>query len=275
MEISPALQKYQSTMGTQKPIIGMVHVHALPGTPGHNGSMQMIIDAALRDAATLRQAGVDALLIENMHDLPYLRRAVGHEVSTSMTVVAYLIKRAFALPTGIQILAGANQAALAAGHAAGLDFIRAEGFVFGHLADEGWMDADAGPLLRYRKQIGADNMLILTDIKKKHSAHAATADINLLDTAHAAEFFKSDGIIITGNATGKEASRAELKELHGQTKLPIIVGSGINEENIHRYAPTCDGFIVGSSLKKDGDWMQEVEYERAARLVAALKGNIK
>lgn len=50
----------------------------------------------------------------------------------------------------------------------GLDFIRAEGFVFSHVADEGIINACAGDLLRYRKQIGAENIQIFADIKKKH-----------------------------------------------------------------------------------------------------------
>lgn len=50
----------------------------------------------------------------------------------------------------------------------GLDFIRAEGFVFSHVADEGIINACAGNLLRYRKQVGAENIQIFADIKKKH-----------------------------------------------------------------------------------------------------------
>jgi uncharacterized protein len=266
-----ALQKYQDKMRSAQPVIGMIHVRPLPGTPGYGGELQPVIDAALMDAALLNAAGVDALLLENMHDLPYLRRTVGHEISAAMTVVAYLIKKSFSLPTGIQILAGANVAALASAHAAGLDFIRAEGFVFGHVADEGWMDADAGPLLRYRKHIGAEDVLIFTDIKKKHSAHAMTADVDLVETAHAAAFFKSDGLIVTGTATGKTASLAELQSLRGQTALPVLVGSGITADNIADYQNLCDGFIVGSSIKRDGDWRNEIDLERATRLVAALR----
>lgn len=268
-----AIQKYQDVMRIAQPIIGMIHVQALPGTPGHGGAMQPIIDAALRDAATLKQAGMDALLLENMHDLPYLRREVGHEISTAMTVIAYLVKKAFGLPTGLQILAGANHAAIASANAAGLDFIRAEGFVFGHLADEGWMDADAGPLLRYRKQIGAENILVLTDIKKKHSAHAMTADVDLVETAHAAEFFQSNGIIVTGTATGKAASIKELQSLKGKTKLPVIVGSGIDATNIASFATNCNGFIVGSSIKQNGLWQNPVDFDRAVKLVEALKNS--
>ena len=166
MEISPALERYHRTMRVRQPIIGMVHVQALPGTPGYAGEVQAIVDAALRDADTLKRAGVDVLLLENMHDLPYLRRDVGHEVSSVMAVAGYLIKNAFNLPTGIQVLAGANKAALACALASKLDFIRAEAFVYGHVADEGWMDAQAGPLLRYRKQIEAQHIGIYCDIKK-------------------------------------------------------------------------------------------------------------
>lgn len=265
------MQRFETTFGTRQPVIGMVHVRALPGTPAYGGALQPVIDAALRDADALKRAGVDALLIENMHDLPYLRRQVGPEITAAMTVVGYLVKHAFQVPTGMQILAGANEAALAAALAGGLDFIRAEGFVFGHLADEGWIDADAGPLLRYRRHIGAENVLVLTDIKKKHSAHAATADVGLAETAHAAEFFQSDGLVVTGTATGKAAALADLQELRGATRLPVLVGSGITAENAPQFAPLCDGFIVGSSLKINGDWLEPVDPERARHLVAALR----
>jgi predicted TIM-barrel enzyme len=40
--------------------------------------------------------------------------------------------------------------------------------VFSHVADEGFTDATAGTLLRYRANIRADDVLIFTDIKKKH-----------------------------------------------------------------------------------------------------------
>ena len=66
------------------------------------------------------------------------------------------------------IIEGANKEALAVAMATGGSFVRAEGYVFSHVADEGWMDACAGELLRYRRSIGAEDVAILTDIKKKH-----------------------------------------------------------------------------------------------------------
>ncbi len=79
---------------------------------------------------------------------------------------------------GVQVLAGANRAALAVAVAAGLACVRVEGFVFGHVADEGWLDACAGELLRYRRRIGAEEVQILADIKKKHAAECWSAQVS-------------------------------------------------------------------------------------------------
>jgi membrane complex biogenesis BtpA family protein len=171
---------------------------------------------------------------------------------------------------GIQILAGANKAALAVALAAGFDFIRAEGFVFGHLADEGWMDSDAGELLLYRKQIGAEHIQVFTDIKKKHSSHAVSADVSIPETAKAAAFFLSDGVIVTGVATGEKASIEEVKAVKSAVKIPVIIGSGIDAGNIHEYLNFADAFIVGSSLKIDGNWENHVDLNRVRELVSKV-----
>ena len=253
-----------------KTIVGMIHVRALPGTPRHAGGMTPILDQALAEAETYRAGGIHALMVENMHDVPYVQRP-GPEIVAAMAVVARAVKQAQPqLPLGIQILAGANAEALAAALAAGADFIRAEGFVFGHLADEGYMDACAGKLLRHRKAIGAEHVAVFTDIKKKHSAHAVTADVDIVQTAHAAEFFLSDGLILTGAATGEAASIDELRAVYAATKLPVLVGSGITAANVKDYLPLADAFIVGSHFKRDGYWENPLDPDRIRRLLAAV-----
>lgn len=245
-----------------KSIIGMIHVEPLPGTPKFKSGLPQIIDKARAEAQVYKDAGIDALAIENMHDLPYLNRAVGPEVVAAMAVVGYEVKQASGLPCGVQILAGANREALAVAQAAGLDFIRAEGFVFAHVADEGLIEAGAGDLLRYRRQIGAERILILTDIKKKHSSHAITADVDIVETAHAAEFFLSDGLIVTGAATGLEASLEELQRVKAAVDVPVLVGSGVTLENVGTYLAVADALIVGSYFKQGGHWAREVDSER-------------
>nr|WP_320117968.1 BtpA/SgcQ family protein [uncultured Marinifilum sp.] len=249
-------------MNLNKSIIGMVHVQALPGTPQNRYSISQICDMAVEEAKMYTESGLDAIMIENMHDIPYLKGSVGPEIVASMTAVAKAVREATDLDLGIQILAGANKEALAVAQAANFQFIRAEGFVFGHLADEGYMESCAGELLRYRKAIGADDIEIYTDIKKKHSSHAITADVDIDETAKAAEFFLSDGLIITGSSTGKAVYLHELKSLKDKVHTPVLIGSGITAENLTEYWDYASGFIVGSHFKVGGYWKNPVSAER-------------
>lgn len=254
-----------------KRIIGMVHVQALPGTPLNRFSIQEIINAAITEALLYQRLGLDAILIENMHDIPYLKRDLGPEISCAMTAVACALKRTTSLPLGIQILAGANFAALAVAKAARLDFIRAEAFVFAHVADEGIMESDAGELLRYRKAIDAEDIMIFTDIKKKHSAHSITNDVDIAATASAAEFFLADGLIVTGSSTGKAADLEELQAVRASVKLPLLIGSGLTADNIQAYLPLADGFIVGSHFKEEGLWSNPISAKRVKEFMTRVR----
>lgn len=242
----------------RKRLIGMIHLAALPGTARGTLSVAEIARRAAAEARMFREAGFDGVLIENMHDTPYLARVVGPEIIAAMTVAAGVVKAEFPGLTGIQILAGANEQAIAVAHACGLDFVRAEGFVFGHLADEGWLDACAGPLLRYRKTIGAEHVEIWADIKKKHSSHAVTADVSLVETAHAAAFFGANAVIVTGRVTGDAPIPSDFEGLRG-AGLPVVIGSGVTVENLPAFSAVADVFIVGSSLKTGGIWSNELD----------------
>jgi len=253
-----------------KSLIGMVHIGALPGTPRNDQNIENIIADAVNDAVILEEQGVDAIMIENMHDRPYQNRVVGPEVVAAMTAVACNLRKRVSLPLGIQVLAGANKEALAIAFAAGFDFIRAEGFVFGHLADEGMMNSDAGELLRYRKLIGAEHIRIFTDVKKKHSSHAISSDVSIEETAKAAEFFLADGVIVTGAATGEKASLNDVKAVKNVVKIPLLIGSGIDEKNIGDYWEFADGFIIGSSFKEHGTWENKVDSARVKKFITRV-----
>ena len=186
-----------------------------------------------------------------------------------MTAVGREVRNKTGMPLGIQILAGANRAALAAAQAANAAFVRTEGFVFSHVADEGLMQSDAGELLRYRRCLGADGIRILADIKKKHASHALTTDVDLIETARAAEFFLADGVIVTGTTTGRSADPAEVEKVRQSVQIPTLVGSGITPRNLARFR-SADAFIVGSVLKKGGVWSQPMDPEQIAAMVEAF-----
>jgi len=264
----------QSTFGAPRALVGMLHVDPLPGTPSApakpaDAALDAAIERALFEARVYADAGFGALMIENMHDRPYARRAVGPEIVAAMTAIGRAVRAAVKLPLGVQVLAGANREALAVAFACGASFIRAEGFVFAHVADEGLMEADAAELLRYRRAIGADAIAVFADVKKKHSSHALTADVDVTDTALAAEFALADGVVLTGNATGRPADAEEVTHVSGAVRIPVLVGSGLTPDNLREYA-AADAFIVGSSVKRGGRWSNPLDVARVAAMAEAF-----
>lgn len=222
----------------------------------------------------LRDTGFDAIILENMHDAPYVNAPHDPAIVSTMTRVACEVRSALgdALPIGVQVLSRGEHEALAIALAAGLQFIRCENFVFGHLADEGLMTtAAAGPLLRYRRQIGAEHIKIFADVQKKHASHAMSTDLAIADWVHGAEFFGADGVIVTGPATGVATSLSDVEQARTATKLPVLVGSGVTPEQVEPLLRHADGLIVGSWIKHDGAWHQPVDPVRCAQLVAARR----
>ena len=245
----------------------MVHLLPLPGSPQWAGNMDAVLDRARRDAEALATGGCDLLLVENMGDVPYLRGQVAPETVAAMSRAAAVVTE-FGLPTGVQVLAAANREALGVAVAAGAHFIRAEGFAYAHVADEGWIDASAGPLLRARRALGA-SIEVWADIQKKHSAHATTADLTLADWAHGAVFCGADAVVVTGNATGMPTALSDV-EAAATAGCPVVVGSGVDPTNVAGVGRVADAVIVGSWLKKDGGWRNAVDVDRVRRLREAL-----
>lgn len=254
-----------------KPVVAMIHVGALPGTPAHRQSLDELVAEACAEARLYRDAGINCLMLENMHDVPYLRGGVGPEIVAAMTVLARAVRQEVALPIGLQILAAADLEAMAVAHAAGLDFIRTECFCFAHVADEGLMQSNAAKLLRYRRMIGATGVQVWADIKKKHASHSLTVDLTIGDIAEAAEFMGAETIIVTGTSTGRAPQAWEVAEARDHCQLPVFVGSGVSLATAAELFPVADGVIVGSHFKRGGHWANEIDPERVQAFMAGTE----
>lgn len=254
-------------------VIGMIHVGGLPGAPKYNGSTKEIIKNALREALIYKECRVDGIIVENMHDVPYVRpHEISPETTSMMTRICIEVRKLIpeSIACGIQILAGCNKEALAVAKAADFNFIRSEGYIFSHIADEGFIDGCSGNLLRYRKYIDANDILIFADVKKKHSSHAITSDISISEAVKAAEFFLVDGVILTGSATGDPVDVNELNEVKTVAKGPILIGSGVSLDNISHYK-SADGLIIGSNFKVDGNWENAVAENKVSDFMMKLE----
>lgn len=243
-------------------LAAMIAVKALPGAPLYKGDNNAIIDSALKDLEEYKKVGVDSIILENDHDLPYIKPPLPKEAINLMLEISKKVRKDFSGPIGIQMLEAANEDSLFIAKEADLDYIRVEGYVFAHVGTNGIIEGCAGRLKRYQKEIGAEHIKIFTDIKKKHCSHALTMDLDITDEAKQAEFCLIDGFIVTSQFTGIAPKADDLVKVKQVSKLPVLIGSGMDKDNIGDYFSKADGFIVGSTFRKDGKFMEEIDSKR-------------
>lgn len=258
---------------TAKPLIGNVHLMPLPGTPrSHGEPIVSIMDRARRDAEAYVKGGMDGLLVENHGDIPFLQPAeIGPEIIAAMAVVARSVVDMVGVPVGINLLANGALGALAIAKAGGARFVRVNQWVNAYVGNEGLIEGESARVLRYRRQIDAEDVAIFADVHVKHGAHAIVGDRPVSEQASDVEFYDADVAIATGNRTGDAVPAEEIAAIRAGTQLPIVAGSGITVANAAGLLGTLDGAIVGSSLKTDGVWWNPVEEIRVRALVEKVK----
>jgi membrane complex biogenesis BtpA family protein len=243
-------------------LAAMIAVLPLPGSPLYDGDDKKVLDQALSDLDIYKKAGVDSIILENDHDLPYIQPPLDEKGIALMTEIGREIRRRFTGPIGIQMLEAANVTSLEIAAEAGLDYIRVEAFVFAHVGGSGVINGSAGKILRRRKELKAEHIKVFADVKKKHGSHSLTIDLDIKDEIMQAEFFLVDGVIVTSQFTGLNPEKNDLMKAKIATKLPVLIGSGMNVDNIADYLPLADGFIVGSSFRKEGKFLEKLDPER-------------
>ena len=251
-------------------LAAMIAVLPLPGSPLYDADDQRVIDQALWDLEHYKRAGVDSILLENDHDLPYIQPPLDEKGIALMTRIAKEVRNRFDGPIGIQMLEAANITSLEIAAEADLDYIRVEAFVFAHVGGSGVINGSAGKILRRRKELNAEHIKVFADVKKKHGSHSLTIDLDIKDEIMQAEFFMADGVIVTSQFTGINPDKGDLLKAKSATKLPVLIGSGMTPENIQEYLPLADGFIVGSCFRKDGKFLEKLEPERLHKFMKAF-----
>jgi uncharacterized protein len=251
-------------------LAAMIAVLPLPGSPRYDGDDHIIVKQVLSDLELYKQAGVDSLVLENDHDLPYIQPPLDKKGIALMTHLAKEVRKRFDGPVGVQMLEAANITSLEIAAEADLDFIRVEAFVFAHVGGSGIINGSAGKILRRRKELGAEHISVFADVKKKHGSHSLTIDLDIRDEVMQAEFFLADGVIVTSQFTGINPDKNDLIKAKSVTKLPVLIGSGMTPQNIRDYMPLADGFIVGSYFRKEGKFLETLQPERLDEFMKAF-----
>jgi uncharacterized protein len=234
-----------------KPLIGVIHLPALPGYPDSPG-LAGVVAHALAELATYRVGALDGVLVENENDQPH-RVEAGRETIAVMTAVTReLVAAARAMPVGIEILLNDPEASLAVALAAGAAFIRTDYFVDEMSRPEyGAMRIAPKAVIAYRAAIGAERVLVLADIQVKYAEMLAPRP--LAESARLAREAGADAIVVSGTRTGEPPSPAEVESAQeGAGDCPVLLGSGLTPDNAASLLAIAGGAIVGTSLMTGG-----------------------
>ncbi len=268
------LKSLRDMFGVDKPVIGMVHLPPLPGSPNYDGKgLEPIVEWALRDVETYQQGGVDGLIVENMWDHPYF---VGEDVPpdemTAQAVAAREVVKAARVPTGINVIHNGGRVTLSIAVASGATFVRICILTGARLWDTGELDHGcAARLLRHRKQLQAEHIKIFADVDKKHSLPFPGLDLET--HIEWTNFYLADALIVSGRMTGDAPPLEKVRRAKELSRgRPILMGSGTAPENIADFLRYADGAIVGTSIKVDGQGENPVDPKRLEAYLAAVDG---
>jgi membrane complex biogenesis BtpA family protein len=249
-----------------KAMIACVHLLPTPGAPGYRGDVEEIYTTALAEAEIFLRNGVDALIVENFRDRPFHPGTVPPETTAMIAGVTREIVRLAEVPVGVAVLRNDAAAALAIAVATGASFIRVNVHTGAVLAEQGVVSGSAHETLRLRRALGSD-VAIWADAKVKHSRPFAYPDLRteVRDLSTLAE-----AVIVSGEVTGVATDPQDLFTARTVTTTPLLVGSGVTEENLPAIHDAADGFIVGSHFKVDGVPTNPVDETRVKSLMTAL-----
>jgi membrane complex biogenesis BtpA family protein len=268
--MSEAFKSYKSVFGTDKPVIAMAHLPALPGTPRYDekGGVDALVEWVQRDVQKLMAAEVDGILFCNEDDRPYTFR-VGYEAVAAMTRVVTEC-RPSSVPFGVDLMWDPH-AALAVAAATGAAFIR-EVVTGTYESDMGFWSPDAAALLRYRRSLNAEDVKVFMNITPEFASPLGSRSV--ADRARSAAVSSlADAILIAGPMAGAEPDFEWVVEAKGAVgeSTPVLLNTGARHDNITKYLEVADGVIVGSALKVDGYTWNPVDPERLKRFMDVVK----
>lgn len=255
---------------SNRPLIGMVHLAALPGSPRDLGAgFGPTIRAAIADAEALAAGGADAIMVENFFDAPFAKDSVPPHTIAAMTLAVKAVREAVDLPIGVNVLRNDARSALAIAHLCGAAFVRINVFVGAAVTDQGLIEGVARSAVLYRKELGAD-VALWADICVKHAAQLGDSDLATA-AADAVHRGMADALIVSGTATGSVTDPEDARRVKSALpSTPLLVGSGMDAQTAEALLAHANGAIVGTSLKREGRVDAPVDVERVRALREAM-----
>jgi hypothetical protein len=258
------------TAATERPLLGVVHLPALPSAARHT-SMRDVLAVALADARAYAEGGCDGIVVENFGDAPFHKGTaadpVPPDVIAGIAVVARAVQAETGLPLAINCLRNDGFAALGIAAVVGARWVRVNVLAQAYVTDQGVIEGEAARLFAYRRRLHSDTT-VLADFLVKHAAPLAPIDV-AAGARDLAERSGAGGIVLSGSRTGEPVDVGLLDTVRAAVgAFPVWLGSGLSVANAARLWPRCSGAIVGTACKRDGRVEAPVDIERVRALRA-------
>ncbi len=266
------MELIEKVFGRPKPVIGVVHVLPLPGSPRWGGDMDAVTARASSDAVALKDAGFDGIIVENFGDVPFAKGFSGRGAVAGLAVVGARVGEASGLPLGVNVLRNDALSAVAVAAAIGARFIRVNVHIGAAVTDQGIVQGEAMETLRAIREM-APGLSVAADVLVKHSVPLGRASLE--DVARdTVERGLAGALIVTGPATGLPASTEDLVTVKAAVPdIPVLVGSGVTADTVRAVLERADGVIVGSAIMEGGKAGGPIDPARARMLVSAAGGD--
>ncbi|NPA05753.1 MAG: BtpA/SgcQ family protein [Crenarchaeota archaeon] len=254
-----------------KPVIGVVHLPPLPGSP-RGGNIDGLTGYAVNEAAKLVDKGVDAVIIENYGDKPFTIRVKNPATLAAMAIIVHEVAKSlnYRVPVGVSLLRNSGPEAIAIAYTSGASFVRINAYCEPRVAPEGLLEPVMREVEEMKHRLGADTIQVLADIDCKHSKPLTPGYDPREAARECIERGSPTAIIVTGPRTGEPPHPGYVAAITRAVDIPIIVGSGVNPENIRIYWPIASGFIVGTYFKTDGKTTNPVDPKRVESLMSIV-----
>jgi membrane complex biogenesis BtpA family protein len=256
-------------LGTAKPIIAMVHLPPLPGSPlyDRDGGMDAIIDYAALDIEALQAGGIDAVMFGNEGDRPYELQACSEGLAAMAAAVAAL-KPLLKVPFGVNYLWD-PVASVAVGVATGAAFVR-EIFTGLYASDMGTWAPDCRKALKLRAELGRSDMKLLFNV---NAEFATSLDTRRVEVRAKSAVFSSlaDVICVSGPMTGEGVDHSELARVKEVVDVPVFANTGVRIDTVEEILKVADGCVIGTHLKIDGNTWNPVDRTRVERFIEKVR----
>jgi uncharacterized protein len=236
-----------------KPLFGMIHLPPLPGSPKQTLSLDELVAFALDETRIVEEAGLDAVIVENVGDAPFFRESVPAVTVAAMAVIVREVRQRSRLAVGVNLLRNACLEALSIASVVGADFIRCNVVIGAYVTDQGIIQGCAAELARLRRTLEHD-VAILGDIHVKHAA--PLFDVPIEDAAaDLAERGGVDAVIVSGARSPDPPSFERVASVKEVVGIPVLIGSGVSLANVAEFYARSDGVLIGETdFKVGGVW---------------------